>query len=631
MARQRIIGEWLEIPPVASTEEMVDHLNRTIRTLVEAIERVGAFVMYRDTASEKSPSVNPQGIWDLRDNALIPHSATSGNVEPKENEADDLGSNSYKWRKGWFKDVHVGNQLTDGSNNTTVQEVRSHIDADVPASSPHGIQPVDPASTDTTKNKVLSNSLAKGWEDHKNTTSGNPHGVDFVELDDAPSDYTGQAGKAVVVKATEDGLEFSSPAPDVHGNEAHDPDFVAVDGSTSLTADWDIGDGRKILADCIQARDADGLSLVDNAGGGINISSGVKGKTKQPYVLCYDLCANTDYGSGEVIVLPLLASDIAFLTDKGGSVSYDPTPNGGADNITDGRLSFVWWSDPTGTITVELTLDKTYKWGTTVYCVMPKGFMAKDFTVEYYDPVDAAWKTIATVTDWGSGTWAYRVGFGANGASKLRFSFSNFASTTQFRLYEIGLISYNGPLYQGYLLPRSGGDMYGDVDMNSHKITNLADPTVAQDAATKAYVDNKTGDPPYILFSLETRETIVEKVKSQVSTPNLDSALCFFNSDRDQLEIFIPQKGEFRSLDGKVIQRVEPIRETFPAKVKYVFDEDFGIIRRMFVPATRYRMKEGCALDENTGRIVKDGKEVSPEEAIEKEEAERIRNVERIS
>jgi len=236
MARQRIIGEWLEIPPVASTEEMVDHLNRTIRTLVEAIERVGAFVMYRSTASEKSPTVNPYGIWDLRNNALVPHSATSGNVEPKENEADDLGSSSYKWQKGWFKDVHVDNQLTDETNSTTVQEIRGHIDADVPASSPHGIQPVDTTSTDTTKNKVLSNALAKSWEDHKNTTSGNPHGVDFVELDDAPSDYTGQAGKAVVVKSTEDGLEFSSPSPDVHGNEAHDPDMLPLSTSSAISA-----------------------------------------------------------------------------------------------------------------------------------------------------------------------------------------------------------------------------------------------------------------------------------------------------------------------------------------------------------------------------------------------------------
>ncbi|RLC74170.1 MAG: hypothetical protein DRI61_17125 [Chloroflexi bacterium] len=242
MARQRIIGEWLEIPPVASTEEMVDHLNRTIRTLVETIERIGAFVMYRDTASEKDPSVNPQGIWDLRNNTLVPHSATSGNVEPKENEADDLGSSSYKWRKGWFKDVHVGNQLTDGSNNTTVQEVRSHIEADVPSSSPHGIQPVDPSSTDTTKNKVLSNSLAKGWEDHKNTTNGNPHGVDFVELDDAPSDYSGQSGKIVKVKSTEDGVEFSNQI----GGAVIGAEYDNGNSGASFTINWQIRRNQKL-------------------------------------------------------------------------------------------------------------------------------------------------------------------------------------------------------------------------------------------------------------------------------------------------------------------------------------------------------------------------------------------------
>lgn len=49
---------------------------------------------------------------------------------------------------------------------------------------------------------------------------------------------------------------------------------VLQDGTKPLTADWDIGNARKILADVIRARDADGLSLQDDGGNGIIIYDG---------------------------------------------------------------------------------------------------------------------------------------------------------------------------------------------------------------------------------------------------------------------------------------------------------------------------------------------------------------------
>ena len=69
---------------------------------------------------------------------------------------------------------------------------------------------------------------------------------------------------------------------DTHVSAAND--YVKRDGSLSLTADWDIGNGIKILADHIRARDGDGLKLYDDGGNGIFVKdSGKVGiKTTDP-------------------------------------------------------------------------------------------------------------------------------------------------------------------------------------------------------------------------------------------------------------------------------------------------------------------------------------------------------------
>ena len=58
----------------------------------------------------------------------------------------------------------------------------------------------------------------------------------FWQLEDTPNEYTGQAGKGLRVKSSEDGLEFVALALDPHGNEAHNPDMLPLDASSAINA-----------------------------------------------------------------------------------------------------------------------------------------------------------------------------------------------------------------------------------------------------------------------------------------------------------------------------------------------------------------------------------------------------------
>ena len=72
----------------------------------------------------------------------------------------------------------------------------------------------------------------------------------------------------------------------------------------------------------------------------------------------------------------------------------------------------------------------------------------------------------------------------------------------EYRLNQpIEMQTSNGLLCKrgGFSIIKFGGDdanktqAYQDIHMNSHSITDLREPTAAQDAATKNYVDNSTG------------------------------------------------------------------------------------------------------------------------------------------
>lgn len=84
-------------------------------------------------------------------------------------------------------------------------------------------------------------------------------------------DLTRQLLRRIAALERRLGIVETSEAGAAHSHSS----YLNRDGSVALTADWDIGDGRKIIADAIRARDAAGLSLQDDGGNlGVFVADG---------------------------------------------------------------------------------------------------------------------------------------------------------------------------------------------------------------------------------------------------------------------------------------------------------------------------------------------------------------------
>ncbi len=61
-------------------------------------------------------------------------------------------------------------------------------------------------------------------------------------------------------------------------------------------------------------------------------------------------------------------------------------------------------------------------------------------------------------------------------------------------------------------------------------------------------------DPPYVSFEMEARESIIERVQREIPEEKLNQAILFWNEETDQFEIYLPIKGQFRNLQGNILE-----------------------------------------------------------------------------
>jgi len=58
------------------------------------------------------------------------------NIVPRANEEGNIGTTLKNWLKGWFKDIFVSNNITDGTNSVTVSDITTHVGD---TSNPHNV------------------------------------------------------------------------------------------------------------------------------------------------------------------------------------------------------------------------------------------------------------------------------------------------------------------------------------------------------------------------------------------------------------------------------------------------------------------------------------------------------------
>ena len=446
---------------------------------------------------------------------------------------------------------------------------------------------------------------------------------------------------------------------------------LASDGSVPLTGDWDIGGFRISNLKSLNFKDATTLTIssgaitvsqsyhyVDTEGGASTddldtINGGMAGDIL--YLRSADSARTVviKHGTGNIVTpdgsdYSLDSTDkvVALLCDgtnwhlilAGGGAAANPGGTDGQIQYNDGGsfggAADLYWDDANSRLGIgKSSPDQRLEIaGDTPDGGAPVGFALTSlnvgdqfvFTLRDRTTATGTVQHLQSIYDSSAGVWRQMIRADIDTAT-LRIGDTNWdtltfrtASTDRMTIDSGGSVGI-GTTSPGYTL-----DVSGDIHCTG-KLTS-----------------DGGNDPPYVLYNYESRASIIDRVKKEVLPDKLNGAVLFFNGDRGQLELFLPSKGEFRSLDGRVLETVKPITQTFETEDRYYFDENTGEIRSYKVKklARKYRLKPDHELDPLTGKVKrkikekkKDSKtgekieeiigeeEVSLEEAIELVEA----------
>ena len=180
---------------------------------------------------------------------------------------------------------------------------------------------------------------------------------------------------------------------------------------------------------------------------------------------------------GNHIKAPWFFNDIAYARLRGATVSVTVTggsspSNSNIDAMLDASTGF--WNMTTSGVTevvIEMSnLPKTFYHGSHMGVTFGNTtWRAKNVKLESY--YNSQWNELLNVTNQSAEYVVKSYNSGGNAQSKLRWTFSNF-NTTSMRIVSLFTYNYNASGMPSLYLTKDGGEMYGDIDMGTNTITD---------------------------------------------------------------------------------------------------------------------------------------------------------------
>ena len=354
-------------------------------------------------------------------------------------------------------------------------------------------------ATQTLTNKTLTSNRANGFQDINGATvlSFNPasSAVNYLSLTNAATTNR----PSIAATGTDSNIDISI-SPKGSGSLV-----IAMSGVGQTTASISAGNGSEanvnlnltskgtgtVKANAIDVATISGAQTLTNktiSGANNALSNIAQGSVTN---LLNDLNNKADIivgGSGDVLTatiiqthpesnyynhIPYLFNDIVYNNARGGSVvlqrngvteAWDAT-NAFRPDVTYSNISFT----ASDTITIEVTLCKSFTYATAWGICMSEAFRARDVVIELWDSVAATWLTATTRVDDTVGIAMIRHGGGGNGGAnpitKVRYTLTDFSSYTgiNIRVTNIFAVNYNSNLLSESFMPRGGGDLYAPI------------------------------------------------------------------------------------------------------------------------------------------------------------------------